>query len=217
MTLAEGIAQLQGLADLDIAALFAQEQDEGRRQPATPIAPTPSATPEPQPQADQNELRLSEVQGVVRQAPPQEAPTPVPGGRLLLVPGDMEIVWGGCASDNTCHWYNFYWAPTREVVMQHGESALKVQHEICHAHQHWSINRGAPLAPSEYDLSPWYGTAEGRSFMSAVAGLSWPWSHSAVNGIEDFAWTCAYFFQDPAYLLQVSPERYRWALANLSY
>jgi hypothetical protein len=99
--------------------------------------------------------------------------------------------------------------------MQYGEGPIKVQHEYCHSHQHWSINGGEPLRPSDYDLESWYGTAEGTSFTAAVAGLSWPWTHSAVNGIEDFAWTCAYWYLDAAYLQQASPDRYAWAAANL--
>ena len=99
--------------------------------------------------------------------------------------------------------------------MQPGEGPHKVQHEFCHAHQHWSISRGAPLVPSDYDLESWYSTSEGESFRAAVASLGWPWSDSAVNGLEDFAWTCTYWYVDPAYLLEVSPERFRWAQANL--
>jgi hypothetical protein len=99
--------------------------------------------------------------------------------------------------------------------MQAGEAPHKVQHELCHAHQHWAINGGGPLDPSDYDLESWYGTSEGQSYAAAVAGLPWPWSHSAINVLEDFAWTCAYWYLDPAYLLNVSPPRYDWALANL--
>jgi hypothetical protein len=131
------------------------------------------------------------------------------------MPAGVAVVWGGCASDGSCHPFNFYWGPTHEVVMQYGEGPIKVQHEYCHAHQHWSINGGSPLVPSDYDLESWYGTAEGQSFAAAVAGLSWPWTHSAVNGIEDFAWTCAYWYSDAAYLQQTSPGRYAWAAANL--
>lgn len=99
--------------------------------------------------------------------------------------------------------------------MQYGESNIKVQHELCHAHQHVSINGGAPLRPSDYDLQSWYTTAEGSSFTRAVDGLAWPWSHSTVNDLEDFAWTCAYWYSDPGHLQSVSPQRYTWAAANL--
>ena len=125
------------------------------------------------------------------------------------------MVWGGCASDGTCYGFNFYWAPTHEAVLQNGEGQAKVQHEFCHAHQHWSINGGAPLPPSDYDLVSWYGTAEGQSFTASTSGLAWPWTHSAVNGLEDFAWTCAYWYLDPGYLQSMSAERYAWAAANL--
>ncbi len=99
--------------------------------------------------------------------------------------------------------------------MQNGESQLKVQHELCHAHQHWTINGGTPLDPIDYNLSPWYSTAEGVSFVSATEGLAWPWSHSAVNALEDFAWTCAHWYLQPAHLLKVSPERSAWASQHL--
>jgi hypothetical protein len=147
--------------------------------------------------------------------PPPPAPTPVRGGTNLPLPAGTTVAWGGCASDGRCYSYNFYWAPTHEAVLQNGEPQRKVQHELCHAHQHWSINGGGPLNASDYDLESWYGTAEGRSFMTAVSAQSWPWSHSAVSGLEDFAWTCAFWYVDPAYLLQVSPPRYEWAATNL--
>ncbi len=154
---------------------------------------------------------VSEVLATV-QSPP---PTPVRGGTTLTVPDGTTVVWGGCSSDGQCHWYNFYWAPTHEAVLQNGESQIKIEHELCHAHQHRTINGGASLDPSALDLHTWYDTAEGQSFTAAVNGLSWPWNHSAVNGLEDFAWTCAYWYLDPAHLLQVSPERYAWAAQNL--
>jgi hypothetical protein len=170
-----------------------------------PAPPTPAAiVPTP----------VSEV--LAQADAPQSASAPRPrGGTSLPLPDGTSVVWGGCSSDGECHWYNFYWAPTREIVMQANEAPVKVQHELCHAHQHWSINRGAPLVPSNYDLHTWYVTPEGGSFSQAVAGLGWPWDSSAVNTIEDFAWTCAYWYLDPASLLSLSPQRYDWAAANL--
>ena len=182
----------------------------------TPV-PTATATLEPiaPPSAEEDAppapAHISEVLPATQ--PPE--PTPVRGGTALPLPDGTSVVWGGCASDGQCHWYNFYWAPTHEAVLQDGESQIKVQHEMCHAHQDWTISGGAPLDPANYDLHTWYDTAEGQSFSAAVSGLSWPWSHSAVNGLEDFAWTCAYWYQDPAYLLQSSPQRYDWAARNL--
>ncbi len=159
---------------------------------------------------------MSEVlPAAARTEEPPPASAPIPVGTQLPVPEGTTVVWGGCASDGECHWYNFYWAPTHEAVLQQGEGQNKIQHELCHAHQHWSISGGAPLRPSDYDLESWYSTAEGESFTAMVAGLSWPWSHSAVNGLEDFAWTCAYWYVDPARLLSASPERYRWAQQHL--
>jgi hypothetical protein len=143
------------------------------------------------------------------------APAPVRGGANLQTPDGTSVVWGGCSTDGECHDYNFYWAPTHEAVMQYGEGQNKVEHELCHAHQHWSINGGAPLDGSDYDLESWYSTPEGEGFTAAVAGLPWVWSHSSVNSIEDFAWTCGYWYFDAAFLLNQSPERYAWAAANL--
>jgi len=173
--------------------------------PVATEAPLPTPQPSPPPPLISEVLPAGE--------PPQAAP--VRGGASLSVPDGTTVVWGGCASDGRCYPYNFYWAPTREVVMQPGEPQRKVQHELCHAHQHWAINGGTPLAPSDYDLESWYATAEGQSFATAASGLAWPWSQSAVNGLEDFAWTCADWYVDPAHLLQSSPERYDWAAANL--
>ena len=200
------------------------------RTPSPTVTPTPSstatatptasatATATPQPVAPPANVdpaatptRISEVLPAT-QAP---APTPVRGGTALPLPDGTTVVWGGCSSDGQCHWYNFYWSRTHEAVLQDGESQVKVQHELCHAHQHWTISGGAPLDPSNFDLHTWYDTAEGASFTSAVDALAWPWSHSAVNGLEDFAWTCAYWYRDAAYLLQASPQRYDWAAQNL--
>ncbi len=170
------------------------------------VVPQPTVAPEP-------EALISEVLPVTE--PPQTVAEPVRGGTERAVPAGTSVVWGGCASDGTCYPYNFYWAPTHEVVMQPGEGTHKVEHELCHAHQHWSISGGDALPPSDYDLESWYETAEAQSFTAAVAGLSWPWTHSAVSGLEDFAWTCGYWYSDAAYLLQVSPERYAWAADHL--
>lgn len=42
-----------------------------------------------------------------------------------------------------------------------GEPPIKVQHELCHAHQHWTINGGAPFMPSDYNLESCRGTIDG--------------------------------------------------------
>lgn len=169
--------------------------------PTASPTPTSTATPTHEPPA-----ATPPRMGVAGLLPvPAE---PVHGGTMLAVPDGTTVVWGGCASDGTCYPYNYFWWPTREVVMQLGEPAIRVQHELCHAHQAWSIGRD--LAPAEYDLHPWYSTQEGASFSRAVAGLPWPWTHSAVNTLEDFAWTCAYAIMEPAELLRRSPEHYEW-------
>ena len=205
---AASLAPEPTLTPTSTATLTATPSPSPTSTPTTTATFTPTSTPQP---AATPAPPVSEVAAAVR----LPRSTPVPGGTRLPLPDGTSVVWGGCASDGECHWYNFYWAPTREVVMQQGEGNDKVQHEYCHAHQHWAISGGAPLRPSDYDLESWYATTEGRSFTTAVAGLGWPWSHSAVNGLEDFAWTCAYWYLDPARLLDTSPERYRWAQQHL--
>jgi len=171
------------------------------------------------------QVRSSQLGGTLQptllpeQTPKQELGVAVsvpPQSSSLTIPPETKVVRGSCSSDGECHWYNFYWAPTHEAVVQEGESQIKVEHELCHAHQHWSINGGALLPPDDYDLHTWYDTAEGKSFFGAASGLSWLWSHSAVNDLEDFAWTCAYWYLGPVYLNKISPQRYDWAAANLT-
>ncbi len=143
---------------------------------------------------------------------------PVVGGNFpaLPLPDNTTVVSSGVASDGATYPYCFYWAPTHEIVLMDGCNANNRVHEYMHAHQHWSINGGAPLRPADYDLSPWYDTAEGRSFTIMAAGLSWPWARSAVNGLEDFAWTATFWYTDPEYLVtQGGQERYDWARSNL--
>ncbi len=198
-----------------IGGLFAITQAAERWSPWTVPEPTAIASP-----TVTATTAATPIPPTATQKPPTPThePEPVTGGdsTALPLPPDTRTVLGGCASDGACQWYNFYWAPTQEVVMQFGEGAIKVQHEMCHAHQHWSINGGAPLSPSDYDLESWYITAEGQSFITATAGLSWPWAHSAINSLEDFAWTCAYWYLDPEQLIDVGgQERYKWARRNL--
>ncbi len=140
------------------------------------------------------------------------------GGNLaaLPLPSGTRVVYGGCVSDGNCYPYNFYWAPTHEVVLVGTNTNNQETHEKCHAHQHWTINGGSPLPPSDYDLESWYGTSEGQSFMAAVEGLAFPWTLSAENGLEDFAWTCSFWYRDSQRLLDVGGQaRYEWAKENL--
>jgi len=147
--------------------------------------------------------------------PPVLPPTPVPGGNLsaLALPDDTTVNTSGCARDGFCRWFNFYWSPTHEIVLQGDEPVIRRVHETCHAHQHWSINGGAP---TREDLSAWYATAEAASF-SAIA-TDWPYPYAfttAQNRLEDFAEACALWYVDPARLLTLSPARYTWMAATL--
>lgn len=93
---------------------------------------------------------IGEPQVVRRSSPParitNESVINLPAE--LQMPEGTSVVIGKCASDGECHSYNFYWAPTKETVLQPGERENKLLHEACHAHQHWSINGGKPLEPS---------------------------------------------------------------------
>ncbi|MEX1253151.1 MAG: hypothetical protein WEE64_02305 [Dehalococcoidia bacterium] len=195
----------------------AVSRQEAQETPVAGALATPTLAPQPTPTAFSQVAPAVQPPDATPLDPPPPPPTatPVRGGTDLPLPAGTTVAWGGCASGGRCYSFNFYWAPTHEAVLQNGEPEIKVQHELCHAHQHWSINGGAPLSALDYDLEPWYGTGEGQSYVSAVSGLPWPWSHSAVSGLEDFAWTCAYWYLDPAHLLQVSPQRYDWAASHL--
>ncbi len=213
------------LAVAFFAGLFAVSYAAERWSPWTVPEPTSTtmatATAVPTVMTATATMAATPIPPTATQKPPTPTSEPQPvteGGNsaALPLPPDTRTVLGGCASDGACYWYNFYWAPTQEVVMQYGEGVIKVQHEICHAHQHWSINGGAPLLPSDYDLGSWYETTEAQSFITATAGLSWPWTHSAINSLEDFAWTCAYWYLDPEQLVTIGgQERYEWARRNL--
>lgn len=143
--------------------------------------------------------------------PPTAVPTVIQAGDLsrLPLPSGTTINRSGCASDNHCEWFNFWWHPTSEAVMQPGEARLKEVHELCHGHQDWSIGR--PLALSELDLRPWYATSEGRDWTARFATNIWPDVSFGPNPqLEGFAHSCANYYLDPAALYQRSPARYEW-------
>ncbi len=174
--------------------------------------PTPTATPTATSTSTPSTPYIEASSVIVEPLPT------IRGGNLAALPLPLgtRVVYGGCASDGTCYPYNFYWAPTHEVVLVGTNTNNQEAHELCHAHQHWTINGGSPLPPSDYDLESWYGTSEGQSFMAAVEGLSFPWTLSAANGLEDFAWTCANWYKNPQRLLDVGGQaRYEWAKKNL--
>ncbi len=148
---------------------------------------------------------------------PTEGPViAAPNPSALQLPEGTSVIRGACTSDGECRESNFYWAPTHEAIVQVNEGETVVQHELCHAHQHWAVNGGAYLGPTGHSLSRWYSTPEGLSFRAMAEGLSWPWSQSHTTDGEDFAWTCANWYVDPDRLLQVGgPERYQWAQEHL--
>ncbi len=183
---------------------------------------TPTETPTASPSPTQTPTATLERPAVVSEvsepvAPPAaREPEPVTGGNFaaLPLPANTTVIWGA-ASDGASWPYCFYWAPTHEVVMVDGCGETNRVHELCHAHQHWTINGGASTG---IDLGAWYGTGEGQSFAAAVAGSPFPWGRisTATNLLEDFAATCASWYLDPAGLQQTGGQaRYSWAKENL--
>ncbi len=142
------------------------------------------------------------------------SPPPVTGGNLsgLSLPSNTTVVQGA-ASDGASWPFCFYWAPTHEVVMVDGCGETNRVHELCHAHQHWVINGGAPTG---LDLGAWYGTSQAQSFGAIAGGFPWGQVSNTSNLLEDFAETCAQWYLNPERLLQVGGQaRYDWARENL--
>ena len=137
----------------------------------------------------------------------------------VWVPSDLAVRHDGCGPTWGCSlWYNYYDASGHVIVLQPGE-AHRETHERLHAHQHMSINGGAPLAPSDYDLGSWYASSEGQSFMTEVGVPSILWSSgncpSYQNGIEAFACVGQLWYNDPTTLHDLCLTCYRWAGKNL--
>ena len=156
---------------------------------------------------------------------PTPAPTLIPtptimGGSIsqLGLPDGLSTRYDGCSPTYGCSVrYNYYDAGSHEVVLvDTSQSDLRRIHETCHAHQHWSINGGLPLALADYDLGSWYGTAEATSY-EAIAGHDWPWptEFSYQSVLEDFAEACAWWYVRPSELYTLSLARYEWMRSNL--
>ena len=113
----------------------------------------------------------------------------------------------GCTSDGVCpfgdgHPCNFYFPPTREIVIKPGQSCHVVAHELCHAHQHQVILDETGREPADLSLKEWYDTAEAAAYQGAVAAHPRPddWRMSADTLLEDFAEACGRFLvRDPDY------------------
>ena len=129
-------------------------------------------------------------------------------GCMQLPPGTHIFVSDdGCTSDGFCvrldgHLCNFYYAPTREVVVAPGQSCRLLMHELCHAHQHQTILNETGREPSDLTLYEWDDTAEAAAYASVVAGHPRPddWRISRDTLLEDFAEACGrYMARDPRY------------------
>jgi hypothetical protein len=122
----------------------------------------------------------------------------------------------GCTSDGVCplgngHPCNFYYPPTREIVIEPGQSCHVVAHELCHAHQHQVILDETGREPSDLTLKEWYDTAEAAAYQRAIAGHPRPedWHMSADTLLEDFAEACGrYLVRDPDYPGDPSRDRF---------
>ena len=162
----------------------------------------PTSTPEP----------LVELPVPALATPEKEGWPPLPGVPELTtvstIPGCTEY-----ATPQVCKPYNFYWAPSREIVMVVDELDRRV-HELCHAHQHWTILMETGREPIDVTLSEWVYTEEGRSFLKirSVGWGSWPWGTISTRQdvIEDFAETCTWGLLDPVYLESVDSYRFNW-------
>ena len=136
----------------------------------------------------------------------------------LAVPEGLTVRYDGCSPTYGCSIGTNYYDAGGNVIVFQPHDGWSVEpfwtHERCHAHQAAVVGR--TLQPSEYDLHPWYVTSEGASYM-AVVGVPepWPFSHSAINGIESFAWTCSYYMVQPEKLASVCPVCYSWAREEL--
>lgn len=190
--------------------------------PADTPTPTATATPTSTSTSTSTPTETPTATPTSTPVPPTPADTPVrpppaTGGSLgrLPLPSNTTVVQGA-ASDGESWPFCFYWAPTHEVVMVSGCVESNRVHELCHAHQHWTINGGAPLAPSDYDLGPWYATGQAQSFGAIAGGFPWGRVSNASNLLEDFAETCASWYLNPERLLSVGGQaRYDWARENL--
>jgi len=123
----------------------------------------------------------------------------------------------GCTSDGQCPFggpANFYWAPTREIVLVPGQPLKVAAHETCHGHQHQVIlnetgaepQPGGP-PPSAVDLHEWLTTTEAAAYLPVVAAAdggfpAWGRRDTALWLLEDFAEACGRFLAaDPRFPL----------------
>jgi hypothetical protein len=125
----------------------------------------------------------------------------LPRGTHIFVSDD------GCAGDGFCpskdaHHCNFYYAPTREIVVAPGQSCRSLMHEFCHAHQHETILEETGREPSDLTLKEWYDATEAAAYAPVVAAHPHPddWQLTADTLLEDFAEACGrYMARDPRY------------------
>lgn len=147
-------------------------------------------------------------------AVPTMAPTPPPAPTIIIdePPGvTVKVATDGCVDASTCPYgrklANYYWAPTRTIVLAPNQGLKTQTHEHCHAHQDLVVERETGSEPT-VDLHEWYSTIEGRAWVAANVSLPASFDLSAQNPIESFAEVCARYLTDPAQLRAEAPDAY---------
>ena len=126
----------------------------------------------------------------------------------IALPAGLQVYVSenGCTPEGVCPYggqsqANYYYSPTRTIVLAPQQGTFILIHEACHAHQH-QVVLDAKM-PSTVDLNKWYLTSEGQAFMAATdwsrdaCGAFYnpapsPWGYvSDWTPIEDAANTCA--------------------------
>ncbi len=134
----------------------------------------------------------------------------------LRVPDDLTLViepFDGYR-DGSCGFYG--WQDNivhikEDCVLPAARYQSTLQHELCHAHQDFSIE-----AEFGQGLGHWSETAEGKSYTVAIQGrgfLYYPWGWSLV---EDFATACSRYYTNREFARTSYPYRSAWMDENLA-
>lgn len=128
----------------------------------------------------------------------------------------------GCTSSGVCPFgggesRNFYWESTGEVVLAPNQSLKVLAHELCHAHQAWTVFDETGKNPTTPGLVEWYDTKEAWDFNAVVVATQpRPWAYLSDDmNLEDFATSCAMWLTDPDGLRALSPERAKFLASDL--
>lgn len=164
-------------------------------------APTPTATVAAPPPV------------VATPAPVAAAPAaPVYAAPLAIPDGVTQITDDSGCLGTYCPYgaqrANFYSPSRRTILVAEGQRASTVQHEWCHAHQHYTVLQELGREPGE-DLSEWYQTREGAFWVEQTGSLPFGWERlSAPTPLETFATVCGYYYTNPEALRSADPARF---------